>query len=158
MEKGNRKQKKKKEKPFPPRLGQLWHKPRRTRSSPPLLPGPSGPAARARAAPDNPAPPVSGSTPLPLAPLSHWQPGPTCQDHRPAHAITDALAADRLTPHRFAINARTGLSDHPATVPEPSPHPSPARAISSPFAPSPPSWQAHRRSPSFPFLPPPGHL
>jgi hypothetical protein len=31
-------------------------------------------------------------------------------------------------PRRLAIKARTSLSDHPATVPESSPHPSPARA------------------------------
>jgi hypothetical protein len=159
MEKGNRKQKKKKEKPFPP-LGWANSGPNRTAPAlfPPLLPGPSGQSARARAAPENPTPPVSGSTPLPLAPLSHWQPGPACLDLRPAHAITDTFAADCLTPRRLAINARTGLSDHPAIVPEPSPHPSPARAISLPFAPSPPSWQARRRSPSPPFPPPPGRL
>jgi hypothetical protein len=150
--------KKKKEKPSPPRLGRFWPKLRRARSFPLSSPGPSGPAARTRAAPDKPAPPVSGSTSLPLAPLSHWQPGPTCQDLCPAHAITGAFTADRLTPRRLAINARTGLSDHPATVPEPSPHPSPARAVSSSFAPSPSSWQARRRSPSPPFLPPPGRL
>jgi hypothetical protein len=125
---------------------------------PPLLPGPSGPAARASATPDSPAPPDCGSFPLPLSPLSHWQPGPACQDHRPAHAFTGVFAADHRPPRRFAINARTGLSYLPATVTEPSPHPSPARAIPSPFAPSPPSWRARQRSPSPPFLPPPGRL
>jgi hypothetical protein len=43
--------------------------------------------------------------------------------------LTSAFAADRLTPCCLAIKARTGLSDHPATVPELSPHPSPARAV-----------------------------
>jgi hypothetical protein len=43
--------------------------------------------------------------------------------------LTGAFAAECLTPRRLAIKARTGLSDHPATVPEPSPHPSPARAV-----------------------------
>jgi hypothetical protein len=120
MEKRNRKQKKEKRKTLPPRLGRFWPKPCRARSFPLSFPDPSGLAARARAAPDKPAPPVSGSTSLPLAPLSHWQPGPACQDLRPAHAITGAFTADHLTPRRLAINACTGLSDHPATVPEPS--------------------------------------
>jgi hypothetical protein len=142
----------------PPSAGPILAQTVRAHSSPPLLPGPSGPAARARAAPDKPAPPVSGSTSLPPVPLSHWQPGPACQDLCPAHAITSAFTADRLTPHRFAINARTGVSDHPAIVPKPSPHPSPARAVLSPFAPSLPSWQARRPSPSPPFFPPPGRL
>ena len=43
--------------------------------------------------------------------------------------LTDAFAADCLTPRRLAIKPRTGLSDHPSTIPEPSPHPSPARAV-----------------------------
>jgi hypothetical protein len=136
MEKGNRKKKKKK---IPsPWAGPILAQKAAPRPCFPLSShGLGGPAARARATPDRPAPPVSDSISLPLTPLSLWQLGPACRDLRPRPCLTGAFTADRLMPRRFAINARTGLNDHPTTVPEPSTHPAPARAVSSPFAPSP---------------------
>jgi hypothetical protein len=147
----NRKQKKKKEKHSPP-LGWAVFAPSH---SPSPSHGQSGTTASARAAPNSPAPPVSCTLSLPLAPLSRWQPGPTRQDPHPAYAFTGVFAADHRPPRRLAINART-LSIgamRPLTVPEPSPHrPSfPSRPVA--FAPSLPSWRARRRSP--PPLPSP---
>jgi hypothetical protein len=111
--------------------------------------------------PDSPAPPVSCSSPLPLASPSLWQPGPARQIPRPTHAFTGAFAADHRPPHLLAINARTSsvgamrprslCPSHPLTPP-------PARAVPSPFAPSPPSWQAHRCLPSLLPSPSPGRL
>jgi hypothetical protein len=83
-----------------------------------------------------PAPPLMvrphpSATRLPpsRAATSPWQLGPACQLRRSRPCLTGAFTAERLTPRRLAIKACTGLSDHPATVPEPSPHPSPARAV-----------------------------
>jgi hypothetical protein len=123
----NRKRKRKKPSP----LG--WANPGPTRAAPALLPpsppGPSGLASRGRASSDRSAPPVSDSTlslsrrSLSLVARARL----SASSSRPC--LTGAFAVERLTPRRLAIKARTGLSDHPATVPEPSPHPSPARAV-----------------------------
>jgi hypothetical protein len=81
---------------------------------------------------------------------SPWQLGPACQLRRSHPCLTGAFTVERLTPRRLAIKACTGLSDHPATVPEPSPHlPEPSQSLLAPF---PPPWRARRRSPSPPSL------
>jgi hypothetical protein len=142
----NRNQKKKKGKTLPPSAGPYPAQAVPAPASPPLLPRPKQPSNTcAHAALDSLTPPVSGSSPLRLAPLSRWQPGPACQIPRPAHAFIGAFAADHRPPRLLAINARTGLIYLPATIPVSSPHPSPARAIPSSFAPSPPAWLARRR-------------
>jgi hypothetical protein len=112
----------------PPRLGQFWPNPRHARASPPVSPVQ---AAQLRA----PAPPLTDWPHRSATPLSSSraalslaaQARLSSPSSRPC--LTCAFAAERLTPRRLAIKARTGLSDHPATVPEPSPHPSPARAV-----------------------------
>jgi hypothetical protein len=128
MKKRNRKQKKKK---LPPRLGQFWPNPRRNRASPPPPLSSPAQAAQLRASappltdrPHRSATPLSPSrTALPLAARARL----SASSSRPC--LTGAFAADRLMPRRLAIKARTSLSDHPATVLEPSPHPLPARAV-----------------------------
>jgi hypothetical protein len=147
----NRKQKKKKENSPP----SAWSFPAQATPPPfsrarfPLSSrGPSSLAAPAPA-PDSPAPPVSCSSPLPLASLSHWQPGPARQIPRPTHVVTGAFITDHRPPRLLAINARTSLSYLPAHC---------ARAIPSPLAPSPPSWRARRRLPSLLPFPLPGRL
>jgi hypothetical protein len=120
---------KKEKKTPPPRLGQFWPNPRRARASSPLSNPAQAAQLRAPAPPltDRPhrsATPLSPSrTALPLATRARR----SASSSRPC--LTGAFAADRLTPRCLPIKARTGLSDHPATVPEPSPHPSPARAV-----------------------------
>jgi hypothetical protein len=126
--KRNRNQKKKKRKETPPSAGPNLAQPA------PRAPSPLSPAqaAQLRAhVPPLTARPHQSATRLPpsRAAPSPWQLGPAYQLRRSRPCLTDAFAAERLTPRRLAIKACTGLSNHPATMPEPSPHPSPARAI-----------------------------
>jgi hypothetical protein len=111
-----RKRKRKRKNIFSPPLGWAVSGPSRARfplSSHDL----SGPAARTRAAPDSPAPPVSGSSPLPLAPLSRWQPGPACQVPRPAHAFTGAFAADHCRPVSSPLTRAPASTTSPPLYP-----------------------------------------
>jgi hypothetical protein len=126
--KGNRKQKR--EKPFPPLAGPSLAQPAPRPLFPPLsFHGPHGPAARAAPPPDSPTPLVSDPLlPPPRVALSlAAQARLSASSFRPC--LTGAFAAERLTPRHLAIKARPTLSDHRGTVTEPSPHPSPARAV-----------------------------
>jgi hypothetical protein len=116
--------------------------PTRARPPPsPLFPAQAAQTARhSRPLTARPRPSAPRSS-LSRAALSHWQPDPTCQLFLPRPSLPGAIAAEHPSPHRLAINARQPLRDNPASVPEPSPRPQPARAVSSPFAPCPPSWK-----------------
>jgi hypothetical protein len=125
----NRKRKRKRKKTLPPWLGQFWPDP----LAPALPPSPpTAHTAQPRAPRHLPltARPRWSATPsyLPLASLSlAARARLSASSFRPC--LTGALTVERLTPRRLAIKARTGLSDHRATVPEPS---------QSSFAPFPP--------------------
>jgi hypothetical protein len=119
---------------------------KRKRKKPPPSAGPilAQPAPRPRSPLSSPAQAAQLRAPVP--PLTDW-PHRSATPLSPSRAalslaararlsasssrpcLTGAFTTERLTPRRLAIKARTGLSDHPATVPEPSPHPSPARAV-----------------------------
>jgi hypothetical protein len=122
----NRKRKRKN--PLPASAGPILAQPAPRPLFPHLLPAQ---AAQLRA----PAPPLTDRPHRSATPLSPSRAALSlaarallsASSSRPC--LTGAFAVERLTPRRLAIKARTGLSDHPATVPEPSPHPSPARAV-----------------------------
>jgi hypothetical protein len=116
----------KKEKPFPPRLGRFWPKPRHARfPSPPLLPGPSSLAVHARAATDNPAPPVSDSTPLPLAPPPTGSPGP------PVRTIVPPMPSPARSPLTASRPLASPLTLAPASATTPPLYPSHLIAVCS---------------------------
>jgi hypothetical protein len=133
--------------------------PTRARPPPsPLFPAQAAQTARhsrpltARPRPSAPRPSLS------RADLSHWQPDPTSQPLLPRPSLTGAIAAEHPSPRLLAINARQPVRDNPATVPEPSPLPQPARAVSSSFAPCPPSWKLVGACRPLHPSPPPGRL
>jgi hypothetical protein len=138
----NRKRKRKRKNIFssPPRLGRFWPKSRLRPLPAPLLPRPKQPS-NARAAPCLTARPHRSAAP----PLSLSRCSPAGSTGPLVRSLVPLMPSPACSPPTTAtlsprINARTGLSYLPATVPEPSPHPSATRAIPSPFAPSPPSW------------------
>jgi hypothetical protein len=93
--------------------------------------------------------PLSGSLAPPVSSFVSPMPSPAHPPPSPSHPVASPLR-------------RAPAPATPATVPEPSPHPPPTRAIPSPprlpepsqsaLAPFPPSWRARRCSPSPPSL------
>jgi hypothetical protein len=135
----NRKQKKKKEKLPPsagPFLAQATFPPTRAPAPPLSLLRPTqSSTARPRMRP-RPTPwahPSVTGSPLPLASLFHWQPGPARQTPRPAHVFTGAFATDHRPPRLLAINALTSSvgamrpAHYARAVPSPPRLPEPSR-------------------------------
>jgi hypothetical protein len=118
MEKGNRKQKKKKEKPFPPRLGQFWPKPRRARSFPL---SPPAEAAQLRA----PAPhltnrPHWSATP----PLSLSRRSPTGSPGPPVRTVVPPMPSPAHSPPTASRPVASPLMLAPPSVTTPPLYPS----------------------------------